>query len=313
MVIRAGLLVMAFLVACNRYEAANATATRGSGVTTLPTGEPGLASEPTDSRGPIEAGTSTTTGSTTGGSAGDGAGATGTANSSLGATASGGATTGEVEGACVPRRCGEQLRACGDCIDNDGDGATDLDDPECLSPCDGREDVFATGIAGGGACKLDCFWDDNAEPGDDGCRWDLRCDPASPGAAKCEYDPDHGACPAVQSSGCLTGCRAPNGCDCFGCCSLAAFGLDHDVFLGDPDCSLANLDDCAQCTKVAACENSCRPELCELCLGDAEPPPGCAKPACPEGQACTPGPGGGSDCGPDMFCATGCCVPLPSN
>ncbi|WP_224194427.1 hypothetical protein [Nannocystis pusilla] len=308
MVIRAGLLLWAFLAACNRHDALEETATRGMGVTTLPTGGPSGSSGPTDSRGPTEGGETTTTGAPTSGSGGA-AGATGAVESSIGGTAGGTTNAGEVDGNCAPKGCGGQVQACGDCLDNDGDGAIDLDDPECLSPCDAREDVFATGSAGGKSCALDCFWDGDAGPGDDGCRWDLRCDPARPGPGKCAYDPDRD-CPAEQGAECLVACRAPNGCDCFGCCSLAAFGLDGAVYLGDPDCSLANLDECAQCTKNPGCENSCRPDLCEVCFGESAPPPGCAEAACPEGQECVTA-GGGSDCGQDMFCAAGCCAPLP--
>ena len=58
--------------------------------------------------------------------------------------------------------------------------------------------------------------------GDDGCQWELKCDPANIGAgaaARCPYDPSYKNCPATQSQKCVDKCPAitPNGCDCFGC------------------------------------------------------------------------------------------------
>ena len=73
---------------------------------------------------------------------------------------------------------------CSDGIDNDGDGKIDYDDPECVGPLDNDESSFATGIPGDNvdACKQDCFFDGNSGMGDDGCQWQLKCDPMSTNA-----------------------------------------------------------------------------------------------------------------------------------
>ena len=67
---------------------------------------------------------------------------------------------------------------CSDGIDNDGDGKTDYNDPECVGPLDNDEGTYATGIPGDNidACKQDCFFDGNSGMGDDGCMWQLKCD-----------------------------------------------------------------------------------------------------------------------------------------
>ena len=85
------------------------------------------------------------------------------------------------------------ITQCSDGLDNDGDGKIDLADPECVSPLDNDESSFATGIPGDNkdACKQDCFFDGNSGMGDDGCEWQLKCDPANTGAgaaASCPYD-----------------------------------------------------------------------------------------------------------------------------
>jgi hypothetical protein len=76
-------------------------------------------------------------------------------------------------------------------MDNDGDGKVDTADPECVSPCDDKEDTFATGLPGDNMdpCKQDCFFDGNSGGGKGDCAWDLKCDPKSPGGDKCPYDP----------------------------------------------------------------------------------------------------------------------------
>src|SRR5687767_2487028 len=38
--------------------------------------------------------------------------------------------------------------ACSDGLDNDDDGAIDVDDPECTGPTDNDEETFGTGIPG---------------------------------------------------------------------------------------------------------------------------------------------------------------------
>ncbi|HVR61648.1 MAG TPA: hypothetical protein VMU50_07095, partial [Polyangia bacterium] len=73
---------------------------------------------------------------------------------------------------------------CSDGIDNDGDGLIDYDDPECVGPLDNDEGSFATGIPGDNVdpCKQDCFFDGNSGMGNDGCDWQLKCDPLNTGA-----------------------------------------------------------------------------------------------------------------------------------
>ncbi|HLV22616.1 MAG TPA: hypothetical protein VKZ49_17115, partial [Polyangiaceae bacterium] len=218
-------------------------------------------------------------------------------------------------------------------------------DPECTGALDNDEDSFATGIPGDNtdACKQDCFFDGNSGAGDDGCNWDLRCDSASPGEhtpKACPYDPNFKNCPETQSQKCLDSCGTftPNGCDCFGCCTVFVEGVGHDVLLL-PTCQAENIDDeqaCPRCTKVAACDNPCGE--CEYCLGKA-PDPSCEPPGtggaggaggggggaagsgaaggpgtggsagsgqCPDGVTpCTPGDSSG--CASDEYCLTGCC------
>lgn len=169
--------------------------------------------------------------------------------------------------------CSGKVMACSDGIDNDGDGQIDAADPECTGPCDDDEGSFASGIPGDNMdpCKQDCFFDGNSGSGDDKCEWDLRCDPKSPGAnlAKaCPYNPSYKNCPTTQAADCLTKCLpiVPNGCDCFGCCQIFANGQSFTVYLGSgPTCSTQTPQNCAPCTPVASCLNTCGE--CELCLG----------------------------------------------
>src|SRR5690606_21435640 len=108
-------------------------------------------------------------------------------------------------GTCVPLQCEGKIYACGDCIDNDGDGKVDQADPECISPCDDREDTFATGLPGDNMdpCKQDCFFDGNSGGGPGDCAWNLKCDPLNPGGDSCPYDPNFNNCPDMQPQQCL--------------------------------------------------------------------------------------------------------------
>jgi hypothetical protein len=156
----------------------------------------------------------------------------------------------------------------------------DAADPECIGPLDNDESSFATGIPGDNVdpCKQDCFFDGNSGQGDDGCDWNLKCDPASPGSnlpKACPYDASYHNCPTSQSQMCLTTCRTvtPNGCDCFGCCLVP--GAPHPIYLA-PTCTAADFNDptkCPACTQVTACINTC--EHCEICVGKPTLPPDC--------------------------------------
>lgn len=246
-----------------------------------------------------------------------GAGGSGNAgNGGVGGVGNGGATggVGGVGGAVggnntgglpdpVPTACQNQIYACGNAIDDDGDGLVDWQDPDCLGPCDNTEDSFYGGIPGqaGPSCIVDCYWDSNSGSGNDECYWNHQCDPLSQppnyfpepwNGAACAYDenantpgtPD--SCAELsqgQSDTCYDVCKplVPNGCDCFGCCELPG-GSGNFVWLGSEDgegngsCSLGNELDttkCFPCTPVPGCYNGCDP--CELCIGKTELPPEC--------------------------------------
>jgi len=215
-----------------------------------------------------------------------------------------------------PVDCGGQIWECGDGEDNDGDGHTDLMDPECTGPCDNDESSYQTGIPGDNVdCKQDCFFDGNSGQGDDGCIWDLKCDPANPGEfINCEYSDGNncGNGSPNQSEDCIMFCEqyVPPGCDCFGCCTVCPEGGECvDIFLnGDPECNVDNLDACTMCTsQIEECGNPCVPEECEVCFGETEPPEGCDEQMCADDLPCTDTP----DCPTDYFCYLGCCYPPP--
>jgi len=217
-------------------------------------------------------------------------------------------TTGPV-GPCVPIACGDgKTWACGDCLDNDGDGLVDLADPECISPCDDREDTFATGLPGDNMdpCKQDCFFDGNSGGGKGDCDWNLACDPKNPGGDSCPYNEDK-VCADTQSQECLDNCNTPSGCDCFGCCTIVIEGESHDIYLGDKDCSVENIAGCETCTKNEDCDDPCLPEMCELCFGESELPEGCDVPLCEGLDPCTIDKEGMSNCPEGTYCQTGCC------
>jgi hypothetical protein len=218
---------------------------------------------------------------------------------------------------------------CSDGIDNDGDGLIDYADPECTSPADNDESSFATGIPGDNVdpCKQDCFFDGNSGMGDDGCQWELKCDPANPGQyVGCPYDPSYKNCPGAQSQKCIDNCRkyTPNGCDCFGCCDIPGVGS----LLLAATCSAAKFNDpvaCPRCTQNTSCNNTC--EHCEICVGKPTLPADCGPvvadggnpgpdaggyvPVCDNGQvACGPGGVDPTACPAGTGCVTGCCIPI---
>lgn len=211
--------------------------------------------------------------------------------------------------------CGGKVYKCTDGMDNDGDGKVDLDDPECTGPCDDNEENFQTGIPGDNVdCKQDCFFDGNSGQGE-GCVWDLKCDPANPGAAiGCEYSGGN-QCEGMmgQSDECKMNCEqyVPNGCDCFGCCTVTTPQGDVNIFLNSSEeCSLINLEACLECTpQIDDCGNDCNPDDCELCFGEDQLPEGCDEPGgCEDFEPpCTVQ----SDCPDGLFCVTGCCIAPP--
>jgi hypothetical protein len=228
-------------------------------------------------------------------------------------------------GMCYFASCARGVWACGDCMDNDGDGLIDDDDPDCLGPCHNSENSFYLNIPGSETpnCDRDCYYDNNQGSGNDHCAWASTCDPLAPEIG-CEYDVgDVGSikCPDVQRTGCQDFCGplTPNGCDCFGCCYIEFATMSATVFLGTrdstgtPTCALDNPDGCAPCTQAQNCVNTC--EDCELCLGrdPSDIPASCADMGvrmCPfaPNQPC--GLPGDPDCAPGYRCVTGCCAAI---
>jgi len=223
---------------------------------------------------------------------------------------------------CVEAYCQGRLYDCGDCRDNDVDGFVDSDDPDCLGPCHNAEDTFYT-IPGqsGVSCSQECYFDQDRGVGNDGCAASHVCDPLAPEGPRCPYTPAARECVdrQPQSPLCVAECGplTPNGCDCFGCCSIP--GAPTPVWVGSvdetgsPSCDRASLGDpsrCHPCTQDPSCLNPCEP--CELCVGKTTLPAecsdsGCTPPACSRNrQAC------GLPCLPrcpsGTSCITGCCI-----
>jgi hypothetical protein len=229
---------------------------------------------------------------------------------------------------CEPALCRGRLYACGNCLDDDGDGAFDAFDPHCLGPCDDDESALGTGLRQepGASCRRDCYFDGDNGPGNDQCAWSDACDPLSvppdyppSGNRRCEYAPDEqnldcSGLLAEQSEACLEACLplVPNGCDCFGCCELPAGSGEYRSLGGlaqdGSSCGAegAPIESCPRCTPVLGCLNPCEP--CEVCV---------LKPleaTCDYGSAC---PAGTRACAADapcdfaQYCVTGCCVDAP--
>jgi hypothetical protein len=227
---------------------------------------------------------------------------------------------------CHITRCDNRITVCGDCLDNDGDGEIDSRDRECLGPCDNTEGpALEAGVGGGGgnSCGVDCYFDFGNGPGNDQCIWDHRCDPNAPEADICPYNPGlvgGNQCPATQSSTCATVCgpMTPNGCDCFGCCTMPGAGPggvgSRYVWIGALDsnnngtCTFADIADpvkCPTCEPVGNCLNACDP--CEVCIGAPPPGPECnPDDQCP-GTVQPCGLPGQDECPANAFCVSGCC------
>jgi hypothetical protein len=218
--------------------------------------------------------------------------------------------------------CGNNLCACNNGLDDDGDGTVDGFDVECTGGLDDDESSFATGIPGDNRDPKwqDCFFDGNSGHGDDGCRYPTGC-------LTGELAEDDAACAVTEQ--CRANCLplAPNGCDCFGCCSVGLPGGGSVDIKLDASCSLEKIGDataCAPCSKSTECENSC--DRCELCEGktaedlpaDCTPPPATDPPAtdppatdppidedaCDGQAACS----AEVACVAEQFCSQGCCI-----
>jgi hypothetical protein len=214
---------------------------------------------------------------------------------------------------------------CSNGRDDDGDGQVDGFDSECTGPLDNDESTFATGIPGDNRDPKwqDCFFDGNSGAGDDGCRYGTGC---LTGDIP-QDDPD---CTVTQQCVNFCGGYTPNGCDCFGCCTIhSPSGGTADVKIGTA-CSVDKINDataCPPCTKSTLCANNCG--ACELCLGktiedlpitctptsppDAGPPPPDAAPppptyTCdnPDAVKCSPT----EPCPGGAYCAQGCCLTI---
>lgn len=220
--------------------------------------------------------------------------------------------------------------ACNNGLDDDNDGLTDGEDPECTGPYDDDERSFATGIPGGEAlgCR-DCFFDANASASDDGCYYDPDCGDGPGRGPDGDNNPSsldgswEDACGASVfecrlSAKCISSCRdlTPNGCDCFGCCEMRMDGAKHTVLLLE-SCSLDRLDDeeaCPPCKRNKECQNPCG--MCELCPGRGveDLPASCEEVLEPDGPGydceewtvC----GAGRPCAEDFYCSMGCCLPI---
>jgi hypothetical protein len=248
----------------------------------------------------------------------------GTTGGSLAAGGSAGSAGSTVKGTGTSQ--------CSDGIDNDGDGLIDGFDPECTGPLDNNEGSFATGIPGDNVDPKwqDCFFDGNSGAGDDGCRYATGC-------LTGELKPTDPSCKLTQA--CIKFCAplTPNGCDCFGCCTVETDNGQTVDIMEASTCSLAKLGDekaCPRCVKSTACENTCG--RCELCPGKtaADLPADCAPTPTPGAAGAgntgdagapsvTPGPnytcdGGEQVCGAglpacpvDYYCSLGCCLIVP--
>ena len=158
--------------------------------------------------------------------------------------------------------------------------------------------------------------------GNDGCVWQLKCDPKTTNAA-CPYDQAYAQshrssarCRRRSRRSASTSCRklTPNGCDCFGCCTVPGRA---DAVRLVPTCTAADFGDpikCPRCTQVAQCMTPCG--HCEYCIGKTTLPADCATDGgtpytCPEGYiACGQYGVPATQCPTDTTCVTGCCRPI---
>jgi hypothetical protein len=218
-------------------------------------------------------------GNDSGGSGGSRSGSGGSGGGSLdGGVLDPNAPTGTVDGGgATPNGlllCGDRACQCSDGIDNDGDGFADGFDFKCTGPLDDDESSFSTGIPGDNRDPFwqDCFFDGNSGAGDDKCRYHTEC-------LTGVRDPSHSSCTVVQA--CIDFCqpRTPNGCDCFGCCTVRLpDGSDLSIVLSSA-CDPEHLDRCTTCTPSTQCNNECGE--CELCPGKtiADLPQSCSPPS----------------------------------
>jgi hypothetical protein len=216
--------------------------------------------------------------------------------------------------------CGQQLCQCNNGIDDDGDGKVDGDDVECTGALDDDEGSFSTGIPGDNRDPKwqDCFFDGNSGAGDDRCRYPTGCLTGAIAASDA-------ACAVTET--CRERCApiAPQGCDCFGCCTVRLPNGGATHLLLTSSCTAEHLGDpqaCVSCTPSDACQGeNPYPPAPPTAPADAGSPPGSAPtpptpptpspdPApspsatCDAQSACT----GPSDCAISEPCIDGCCL-----
>jgi len=263
-----------------------------------------------------------------GSSAAGGSSAGGSSGSSSGGSSAGGSSAGGAGATDGGNGCG--TTQCTNCIDDDGDGKVDAADLQCTGAADDDETSYGTGIPGDNVDPKwqDCFFDGDSGAGNDGCRYHTDC----LSGAKPANDPD-----CIVSQQCIDFCMkgTPNGCDCFGCCSVqVSGGTTKDVRLSD-QCTPDTINDeakCVPCTKTTQCNNTCG--HCELCIGKTTlpddctptgtggtggtgtggtgtggtggscPTPTCEGGAQPCGTSCLP------QCPTGLYCLTGCCTSI---
>lgn len=228
-----------------------------------------------------------------------------------------GALVLEVDDAGALLGCLPGPTECSNCVDDDRDGRFDGFDPGCSSAFDDREGSFTSGAPGDHqeAPILDCFFDGNSNPADDGCRIHACCLLSSCPATLMPFDRARDCSLAAR---CRLTCEPATvqGCDCFGCCRMrGAGGQLHTVMTHPaiaPACTEATLADsalCPPCTPSPTCGRPCDPAACRLCPGQtaADLPASCAATwSCPAAQAAC---AFADQCPPGQSCASGCCTP----
>ncbi|HEY6557975.1 MAG TPA: hypothetical protein VI072_11910 [Polyangiaceae bacterium] len=227
----------------------------------------------------------------------------------LRATEDGGA---KAQNGMKARYCGASPCACANGVDDDGDGKADAEDVECQGDMDNDEATFATGMPGDNRDPKwqDCFFDGNSGAGDDRCRYPTGC-------LTGEIAQTDRACAITQS--CLDRCMpfVPQGCDCFGCCTVSTGSGPVDIQLSKSctGAKLGNPKACARCEKSTTCHPPAVDAGSPPPAVDAGSPP---PPPPPDSGAPPPNPCGDAEecmtaesCNAGYQCTAGCCVSIP--
>lgn len=212
--------------------------------------------------------------------------------------------------------CGTEPCACNDGLDNDGDGTVDGLDLECTGAYDNDEGSFATGLPGDNKDGFqDCFFDGNSGGGGGDCKI----------ATSCIIDRTSEECLGSftgqrtleeEEAKCKNLCEplTPNGCDCFGCCTLETATGPESVLIND-SCEVESDADgfavigsgCISCTVSPTCGNECGE--CELCPGKTTLPDSCGETVeCIDGAGVVQPSCVTQPCDNNSYCQQGCCV-----